>query len=876
MSRTIVNIFKYLFVTAIFGSLITVVFSALVFLYFSRDLPTIISVEDYKPSVVSSVYGANGELVGEYSEERRYIVSMNEIPDHVKRAFIAAEDDRFFDHQGVDFQSILRAAFANFQAGRVVQGGSTITQQVAKSLLLTPEKTFLRKIREVILAHRMERNLDKEQILFLYLNQIYLGNGAYGIEAAAKAYFRKSVKELTIAEAALLAGLPQAPSKYSPLLNAKSAKTRQTYVLRRMLEDGIISQKDHDLALETPLKIYYAHDLNNAVAPYYLEHIRRYLLEKYGKEALYAGGLKVFTPIDVETSKVAMRALQEGLRSVDKKQGYRGALKHISPNDAKAALAEISEANIQKKFPYKVLTVDGAHSLSLDSRSEAESAPSEGVSVLDEGLIYQAFVERVDDAKKEVLINFGFYRGIIPLDKMSWAMPVKQPSSTGIALISRPSMALRVGDVILVRVLKRDYKPGFVLAALEQEPILQGASLSVQVKTGHVMAMVGGYDFQQSEFNRALQAERQMGSTFKPIIYSAALDKGYTPASIIQDSPIVFGNGDDDKWKPENFEEKFYGDTLLRSALIRSRNIPTIKLVQDIGISYLIGYAERLGFNPAKFNQDLSISLGSSAVSVMDITKAYAVYPRGGRKIDPIFILKVLDREGSILEVTSPLLESPAGYEPPPPPKPIMLAGELQAARNNRDPEADLRGRFEGDPKDPLRVLDPRTAYVMTHLMNEVATSGTGAEAKALGRPAAGKTGTTNDYLDAWFVGFTPDVVTGVWVGFDIQKTIYPKATGAQISLPIWLDIMKAATAKFPISDFEAPKGIVTRVIDSQTGRLSAVGKPNAVSEVFVEGTEPGTVNNNYSTNSDRPASLAPTPAPKDSQDDDLFKRDIE
>lgn len=887
--KVLFGILKYLFVVLVVSTLVGSVLGVGVLIYFSQGLPNIITIEDYKPATVTRVLGKNDVVVGEFFEERRYVVPLDKIPDMVQKAFIAAEDDRFFDHQGVDLQGILRAAIANFRAGRMQQGGSTITQQVAKNLLLTPERTLFRKIKEVILANRMEKNLNKKQILYLYLNQIYLGQGAYGVEAASRVYFNKSAKDLTLAEAALLGGLPQAPSKYSPLLNSKMAKQRQAYVLRRLFEDGSISQAKMEEALREKVKVYLSQDVNTKYAPYYVEHVRKYLLEKYGKEALYQMGLTARTSIDSVLSVVARNSLREGLRSVDKKQGYRGPIRRNRSNEEIAeAIAQAEEYNVSQKFPFKVLMPDGTHA--TDAKTRLGEGNSE-LDAFDVDQIYQGIVSTVDDRKREVWVNLGIGKGVIPFEKMAWAAPAKLPSDKGYEALSRPSQALAKGDLIWVKAAAKNVEQKTLTLSLEQEPIIQGSLLSMDVRTGEVISMVGGYDFKESEFNRAIQAERQPGSCYKPIIYSAALDKGYTPATIIQDSPIVFSAGENEKWKPENYEEKFYGDTLFRSALIRSRNIPTIKIVQDIGVNFLIDYSKRLGL-PDKFNRDLSIALGSSTASLLDLLKAYAIFPRGGRVLKPLFLLKVSDRDGKALE-EHPL---PAMLEPaqsitattlPVPPKRVQVAGELQTQPDGGSQEQE-RATWVPDPADPDRVMDPRTAYVMTHLMNEVATVGTGQGAKALGRPAAGKTGTTNDYLDAWFIGFTPQIATGVWVGFDAERSIGPKSTGALVALPIWLDYMKEAVKGYPEADFNVPKGVVFTYIDGKSGKLSSSNKPNSIREAFVEGTEPtGAMKSPLivapggmrpaaaATPGAQPAGLG-TADEEDQSSDDFFKEDIE
>lgn len=873
------KIFKWSFISLLIFSVLAAIAGAGIVYYFSRDLPKIISIEDYRPLGVTQIFGKDDAVLAEYYEERRYVIPFEDIPKVVQDAFIAAEDDRFFEHHGIDLMGIIRAAIVNFKAGRVVQGGSTITQQVAKSLLLTPEKSFFRKIREIILASRMEKTLSKKQILFLYLNQIYLGQGAYGIQAAAKTYFNKDAKELTLAEAAILAGLPQAPSKYSPLLNPRFAIQRQHYVLRRMLANGSITSQEMMEAFQKPIQLYLYQDSNLKIAAYYVEYLRKHLLEKYGKDVLYRQGLKVFTPITTELAKEAQYQLREGLRALDKNQGYRGPIQKVAAANMKKALAEIEDYNLNLKLPYIFLNKEGVLERDLKTRISNLNLKN-FQDFYDSRVFYKGLVTSVEDGKKEVSVNLGIFKGILPLKNMQWAQTVSEPSSTALPPIQKPSQALRVGDVIWVRVLKPlteldPFNP-IVEVTLEQEPVVQGGLVSIDVRTGEVLSMVGGYDFTKSEFNRVIQAERQLGSVYKPIIYAAALEKGYTPATIIQDSPIVFAAGENEKWKPENFEEKFYGDTLFRSALVKSRNIPTIKIVQDIDVSFLIDFSKRLGLG-GQFNHDLSIALGSSTATLLDITKVYTLFPRAGHQIKPVFFYRVVDREGNILEENKTeenlLPDSSTFEEISIPPKPVLVAGELQIEKKSSPGEI-TRSLWVPNSADPKRVMDARVAAVMTHIMNEVTTVGTGAKAKSLGREAAGKTGTTNDALDAWFIGFTPQVVTGVWVGFDQQKSLGSHSTGAQVALPIWLEYMKEAVKKFPDEKFTLPKGVVFAHVDIQNGRLAKPTSPRAVRELFVAGTEPGANSAQVIQNTaQQPQNI---PAEEEATDEDFFKQDIQ
>ena len=820
------RLFKMLFLMGITSSILVMIGVGGVLWLFSKDLPQIITVADYRPLTVTRVFGLNHQEVveiGEFFKERRYVIPYDKIPQSVIQAFISAEDDQFFEHPGINVASMVRAGIANFRAGHVVQGGSTITQQVAKSLLLTPERSFDRKIKEIILASRIEKNLTKQQILYLYLNQIYLGHGAYGVQAASRMFFRKDVEDLTLAEAAILAGMPQAPGKFSPHLNPKKAKERQVYVLRRMLENKFISQNDFKSASRESLRIYHDEDFNGKYAPYYVEHIRRYLVERFGEKAVYEDGLNVYTPIQVSVATAAKKSVEEGLRTVDQRIGFRGPIKHLrSEPEITKFMDEQRLVLIDQKLHFKVLDEEGR----LDALEAIKLAQlSSERDLLEHGVLYQAVVSGVDSVRKSLQVMIGHIRAEIPADRMKWA---------------RYPQGFKRGDVVFVSLISQ--RPE-VIVALDQKPQIQGALFSMNVQSGEVLSMVGGYDFDQSEFNRATQALRQPGSAFKPVIYAAALEKGFTPASIIVDAPMVFKDSDGmGAWKPNNFESKFYGDTTFRQALIKSRNIPTIKLVQSIQVPQLIQFAKRVGMN-SQFTPDLSIALGSSTISLMDLTRVYALFPRHGRKIQPSFIKLIQDRDGKTLEEVIPK------------PLPSVIAipkddGVVAAASPNAspvpsEPEANGAVRFASFPlaNDPDQVLDPRVAFVMTHLMKEVVHFGTGHEAKNLGRPAAGKTGTTNDYMDGWFIGFTPYIVTGVWVGFDAQKTIGQGETGAKVALPIWLNFMKEAVKDSVDADFTMPPGVVFSTIDAQTGKLTSPNSSSAIKEAFIAGTEPNEFN---------------------------------
>ncbi|MDR3605873.1 MAG: PBP1A family penicillin-binding protein [Oligoflexia bacterium] len=861
----LVWIFKTFLIIAIGGTLLGGGVVGAVFWHFSHDLPNIITIDDYHPALVTQIVavGPSGaspikpQVIGEFSKMRRYLVPYDKIPQRVVQAFISAEDDKFFEHTGINISSMIRAGLANLRAGKTVQGASTITQQVAKSLLLTPEKHYDRKIKEIILATRIERHLSKQQILYLYLNEIYLGHGSYGIEAASQTYFRKPISQVNVAEAALLAGLPQAPGNYSPVKNPKKAKERQIYVLHRMMENGYINRQQMQEAIDMPLRIYDEDDINRKYAPYLVEHLRRYLLAKYGEDELYEGGMTVLVPTTAAYSLTALKAVRSGLEAVDKRIGYRGPLEHLAPEKLEEWVKQSRIDLAQKKFECKILTPTGKGD---PLGAAALAGITDDDKLLDVGERYRAFVTDVDNTKKTASARVGNARITLPFEKIKWAHTFREQDGQRIRGPEPrlPSQVLKSGDVILVKI--DSVANGGASGELDQEPQIQGALLSIEAETGYVLAMQGGYDIKNSEFNRAIQAQRQPGSSFKPILYSAALEKGFNPASIIVDSPIVYQDADS-KWKPSNFEEKFYGDTTFRQALIHSRNIPTIKILQQIQIPFFLDYAKRLGVT-AELPSDLSISLGSASMSLLDMVKLYSLFPRLGHKITPIFYTKILDRNGKTIEEQTP----------PKPTVPAAVAAAPTAASSPAPASAGGVPVFPTYPlpNDPDQVMDPRVAFVMTHLMTEVVSYGTGHEAQQLGRPNAGKTGTASDFIDAWYMGFTPHVITGTWVGFDNHRTIGPLETGARAALPIWLDYMHEAVKSYPNDEFTVPPGVVFSSIDQNTGKLVPPNSLRSIQEAFIEGTQPnGSSDGNPTGGNGARGTRAAPPA-------ETFKEDVE
>ncbi|MGZ3693119.1 MAG: penicillin-binding protein 1A [Bdellovibrionota bacterium] len=846
---------------AIGGLMVAAVGVTFIFVWAVLNLPKLDNMQDYRPALGSVVLARDGKVLGEfYDSERRYLVSMDEIPDTVANAFIAAEDDHFYQHSGVDFGGIARAFLANLKAGGVVQGGSTITMQVSKGLLLTSQRTFGRKLRELLLAQRVEKNFSKRQILYLYLNHVYFGQRAYGVEAASRSYFHKKVKEITIAESALLAGLVKAPTAYAPTRDPNRARERQLYVLRRMHETNKINDDQYKQAVAEEVRVYPEENQNLAIAPYYLEHLRQLLIAKHGQDVLYRGGLVIEAAADADLSLTAMKAVRANVDELDKRQGYRGPVAHIATPEGAADFQKEMHAEVfNRRFGFHVMPLNPEEKMAK-SRWEDYSRgrlQQQDPTLADERRLlqpwekYRALVTKVEADGKSAQVMIGTIPGKLSIANMRWAKRIKPPETANYAQIAHVGEAIKAGDVILVKpILPLSERPEDpVNVSLEQHPIVQSALLSMEAATGHVIVMVGGYEFGGSEYNRALQGERQPGSSFKALLYSAALDKGFTPSSIIVDSPLIFENqgGPNLKWIPENNSEKFYGDTTLRTAIINSRNIPAVKLLQEMGLNYFVKYVRGLGIS-GDISPDLSLALGSKSISLLDLTKTYALFPRLGMRIEPVFLLKVTDRDGKVLEEYSykefqreMAAKWLAWKEQQNPTKPAdslstdtqsstATATAVDATRNPDQPPT-----FD----DPLRAMDERTAFVMSNLLQEVVLYGTGTGARVLKRKVGGKTGTTNDFVDAWFMGFSPELVTGVWTGFDTPRSLGKGEVGGRASLPAWTEYMAAALEHYRADEYPVPKGIVFVRIDPKTGALAKAGNSNGVREAFVEGTEP-------------------------------------
>lgn len=739
-----------------------------IFYYYSQDLPTLEALAQYRPPTVTVVYDDKGELLGEIYEKRRYVVPLDQMPSHLRNAFIAAEDAGFYKHDGVDYMGIVRAIGRNALEGRMAQGASTITQQVARNFLLTNEKKLSRKIREALLAWRIEEAFEKDHILYLYLNQIYLGSGAYGVEAAARVYFGKHVEELTLGEAAIIAGLPQRPSDYSPHRHMDKAKARQKYVLEQMVDKGLATRAEVDAAYAENLVVVERTNEFLLKAPWFTEHIRRYLVEKYGFDKVYNDGLVVESTCNLHLQAVAQAAVTEGVTHTDSRAGWRGPHDHMDAAQIPAFVADLSEK-------YETLL---------------------------EGERYKGVI--IEVKKKHAVVDLGEAKALVPLMWTEWAYKPDPARSAKGRRQDDLTRALNVGDVVTIELSSRDFKTveglkeykeagdgPFYAAKLYQEPELQGALYSMRNDTGAVVAMVGGVDFRGTEFNRAIQAYRQVGSTFKPIVYAAAIaSKRFTVATIVPDAPLVFRTIGPELWKPENYGEDYLGDITLRKALALSRNVVTIRVLDTIKLPIVVDIARKIGVQ-TKMEEDLSMGLGASSLTMPEMTTAYATFANLGKRVDPHYVNKVVDRDNVVLEEWT-------------------------------------------TPEWP-QVLDASVAGVMTWLLQEVASNGTAAKTQSLGLHVAGKTGTTNEFRDAWFVGYTPGLTTSVWVGYDQPRSIGNSSTGGTIALPIWMDYTREAVPKSENRPFPAAPGLTWVGIDESTGRSVKGGR----SMPFLSGTAP-------------------------------------
>ncbi|NDV19308.1 PBP1A family penicillin-binding protein [Pseudodesulfovibrio sp. JC047] len=727
----------------------------------AKDLPGFKNITDYNPPLVTTVYAKDNEVLGYFYKEKRFLVTLDQMSPWLPKAFLASEDASFYEHDGVDMTAIARAFIANLKAGRTRQGGSTITQQIIKRLLLTSERSYQRKLKEAILAFRLENYLTKEEILTIYLNHIFLGAHSYGVEAASRTYFAKHANELTIAQAAMLAGLPQAPTRYNPYRNMHFARQRQEYVLGQMRSLGWITEAQYQEAMDEEIELESMPDPSWKVGAYYLEEVRRWLVAEYGEDATYNGGLTVTTPCDLKHQRAAEKAVKRGLLDSAKRRGWTGPLENVSSADMEAVL---------------------------------EQGPQDTESIMDTTRLMKAYVTKVQ--RDTVSVNFGVFKGIIPIKSMWWVRePDIRKSHEDVPNPKDARKILEKGDVVWVTVAKAPKEEnGIWTLDLEREPKVQGAMVSITPDTGEVVALVGGYDFEKSQFNRASQAKRQPGSAFKPIVYSTALDNGFTPSTLVLDAPIVYANDAEGKlWRPQNFEGTFDGPILLRTALVKSKNLCTIRVAQKIGIRKIIERAKAMGLD-TEFPHDLSVSLGSASVSLMNLCEAYTAFPRGGSYVKPRTVLSVKSAWGEDLYTSAPEVSD---------------------------------------------AISPQTAFILSTLMKQVVSNGTGWRARVLKRPVAGKTGTSNNEHDAWYMGFSPYLLTGVYVGFDELTPMGKWETGSRAASPLWVKYRQAVEKDYPYEDFTEPPGIVMVRVDAKTGKLAS---PSSAKEFFLPfkvGSEP-------------------------------------
>lgn len=720
--------------------------------YFAQDLPSLDILQGYQPSQVTRVYSDDNQVIGQFYVERRILTPISLIPKNFVNAVIAVEDARFFEHPGLDIVGIGRAAWTNLRRGGRVEGASTITQQLARSLFLSSERTFSRKVKELILAYKIELILGKEQILELYLNQIYFGQGAYGVAAATQTYYGKPLKDLTLPEAALLAGLPKSPNHYSPFRSPERAKKRQEHVLGRMEEAGFITPQEREEAVNEALA--FRKPSADSVAPYFVEYVRQYLVAKYGEAAAYKGGLEVYTTLNLAMQQAAEQAVREGLRDLDKRQGWRGPVGAVD-------LQELSAGSTDMPLP-------------------------------NPGDIVQGVVTKV--GKDHVLVQIGNKTGRLAFDDMAWAQRqlIGRDVVKDVKVVASPKQLVKPGEVIEVTVKKIERDT--IHFRLEQTPVVEGALIATDPRTGAIRAMVGGYDFTRSEYNRAVMAQRQPGSAFKPVIYAAALAQGLSPASLILDAPVVYEDEKEEKiWKPENYGRRFHGMVTLRDALAQSHNLATVRLLDKVGIRNVVEFAKTIGVT-SPLAPDLSLALGSSSVSLLELTAVYGVFGNQGIRAEPYSIVSVKDSAGQMLEET----------------------------------------QVQTKP-----VVSKETAYLITNMMEDVVQRGTGQLAKSLDRSVAGKTGTSNDFTNAWFLGMTPNLAVGTYVGFDDRRSLGETESGAHAALPIWVSFMKQALKQLPVMPFEIPEDIMFVKVDPSTGLLAEDSGERSTVELFAKGTEP-------------------------------------
>jgi penicillin-binding protein 1A len=734
-----------------------------VLLAYSPDLPEIEALDDYAPDTITRVYARGGELIGEFATERRDIIGYEDIPEVLRNAIISAEDASFFEHQGISIPAGIRTVIRNLAAGDLTAAGaSTLTMQLARNIevagqSLGLQKAWQRKAWEVYYTFLIEKRYTKREILALYANQIWLGtarHAAHGVEAASQLYFGKSTRDLELGEAALIAGILQSPARWSPLVNMDRAIERRNYALGRMAAEGHITEAVAAVEMAKPIVLAPRQQRANTIAPYFLEEIRQHLEAGYGAQRLYEDGLVVHSTLDIDLQRAANQAVSEGLRAVDKRHGFRGARRNVLRGDD-----AVESIDAFEHFRWRLPLAEG-------------------------DMVPAVVTETTADA---IRVRVGPHAADIDADGFAWTRA------------SSPDAIVEVGDLIDVTLVTLpDTAGGRGAATLDQEPAVEGALIAIENRTGEVIAMVGGYDFERSRFNRATQAFRQLGSLFKGVLYAAAVDQGHTTTSILQDEPVSFEAGPNQpRYRPRNYDNEYEGPITLRHALEDSRNVPAVWLMNEVGPEVVVDFARRVGFS-SPIPPYLSVALGSAEATLMEVTSAYSVFPNQGRRMLPFLIERVLDRNGDLLEENRP------------------------------------------QSRDALR---PDTAYVMVSLMRGVVQRGTAQRVRrTLDWPLGGKTGTMDDYTDAWFVGFDPDVTVGVWVGHDEKKSMGNNEQGARVALPIWIDFMEAYVGDREIQpQFDPPTNIVFASVDPRTGEPAGPGTRRPIEEAFIAGTEPST-----------------------------------
>ena len=762
-------IFKALKYGIAFSFILITGVSAYIYYEVIPKLPTIDSIRDVQLQVPMRIYTHDGLLIGEYGEKKRVPLKFQETPEDMINAILAAEDDRFFVHPGVDYQGIMRAVYSLLLTGEKSQGGSTITMQVIRNYFLSREKSYLRKLNEILLSLKIEQSLSKEEILELYINKIFLGNRAYGFGAAAQVYYGKPIDQLNLPQIAMLAGLPKAPSTYNPIANMERATLRRNYVLRRMLELNFISQQDYQTAIATQDdSAPHTHPIEVS-APYIAEMVRAELYSQYGSDT-YTQGLQVYTTLNSKRQLAANNALYSALLDYERRHGYRGPLGHEELPEHANELEWLQRlSNYSTRPPL---------TLALVTHIDTDRAIA------------------VTEAHGEITINW---------DKLKWAQPRNATTGRLGAIPTQPSDVLTPGDIIEVQALKDGQWH------LAQTPKIEGAFVALNPSSGAIQALIGGYDFYRSKFNRAVQGSRQPGSNFKPFIYAAALDKGYTPATLINDAPVVF---EDDAletmWRPENYSGKFFGPTRMREALIHSRNLVSIRILRNIGIRYAINYSERFGIDSSHLPKDLSLALGSASLSPLEVATGYAVLANGGFHVKPYFISHVLDSQNQVLYQATPQFA-------------------CTDCLNNKNGQQHLSSELFAP-----QTITPQTIYQINSILKDVIKRGTGRRALRLGRnDLHGKTGTTNDQFDAWFSGFSPAQVATAWVGFDQPQALGSRETGGRAALPMWIDYMEEALHGIPDLNLPQPPDMLTVRIDPVSGKLAHSHDSEAIFETF-------------------------------------------